>query len=299
LRSRLRRFAPRDEQPQLCRVDMAPRFIARFAAALLALSLAAVTQQGFASTMAAQVIGQAYDLASDQPLYRETHCVSGDGKIREVIYHNTEDTLIAHKTLRYETGLTTPSIVQRNNHTGDSVAVELRRGEVLMTRTERDAAQPKVVTRKPVAGLPVVIDAGFDAFVKDNWKSLLAGESIRFQFPFAAHESLVELEISSASCTYATRTDQCFSVQPGNWFLNMLSAPIELGYDATLRRLARFRGISNISDGEDGGLTVDIRYNYNGVASQDCGLNELVTMMLYWLHNTGPSIAAREQNVWL
>ena len=55
----------------------------------------------------------------------------------------------------------------------------------------------------------------------------------------------------------------------------MLVTPIELGYDAKLKRLTRYRGLSNIGDGKGEGLVVDIRYNYQDVPAKACSVNDL------------------------
>ena len=78
--------------------------------------------------------------------------------------------------------------------------------------------------------------------------ALLAGQGMRFQFPFAARESLFALRISSSHCSYDSGADQCFRLELDNWILRALLDPIELGYDASLKRLARYRGLSNIGD---------------------------------------------------
>ena len=46
----------------------------------------------------------------------------------------------------------------------------------------------------------------------------------------------------------------------------MLASPIELGYDSTLMRLSRYRGLSNINDDNGDGLVVDIKYQYQEAA---------------------------------
>jgi hypothetical protein len=220
----------------------------------LALSLLVMMPAGHANDIIAQTIGQAFDLKSDEPLYSETHCLSGDALAREVIYRNVEGQLIAHKILSYSTGPTTPSFVQHNFYSQESIEVELKLDEVTMTVKDENSSGPaRVISTRTSANLPVVIDAGFDAFVTGNWDSLVAGENKSFQFPFAARESLVKLRIKPTSCTYA----------------------IELGYDAKLKRLTRYRGLSNIGDGKGEGLVVDIRYNYQDVPAMACGVNDL------------------------
>jgi len=248
----------------------------RYSMSVLALSLLVMITNGYANDVIPQTIGEAYDLKSDEPLYNETHCLSGDALAREVIYRNVEGQLIAHKMLSYSTGPTTPSFVQRNFYSQESIEVELKQDEVTMTvKDESSSAPGKVISTRPSANLPVVIDAGFDAFVTGNWDSLLAGENKSFQFPFAARESLVKLRIKPTSCTYDTESDQCFRLEMNNWFLRMLVAPIELGYDAKLKRLTRYRGLSNIGDGKGEGLVVDIRYNYQDVPARACSVNDL------------------------
>lgn len=252
-----------------------------FARVSLVLSLVALTPTAHANTVAAQTVAQtigvAFDLNSNKPLYSEIHCVSGDALTREVIYKDVADQLIAFKVLNYATGSNTPSYVQHNVYSQDSIAVELeqQRQEIIFTATDATRpAQPSVSSVKPSAAVPVVIDAGFDEFVRDNWDSLVAGESKQFQFPFAARESLIKLSIASARCSYATETDQCFSLELNNWLLSMLSDPIELGYDANSQRLTRFRGISNINDSDGEALAVDIHYRYDDLVALDCAVNE-------------------------
>ena len=236
----------------------------------------AMMHYGYANDIVAQTIGEAFDFKSDEPLYSETHCLSKDALAREVIYRNIDGQLIAHKSLSYETGPTTPSFVQRNFYSQESIEVELKQDELTMTVRNVNSTGPgKVISTQPSPSLPVVIDAGFDAFVTANWDDLVAGNSKSFQFPFAARESLVKLRIKPTSCSYDSETDQCFRLEMNNWLLRMLVAPIELGYDAKLKRLARYRGLSNIGDGKGNGLVVDIRYNYQDVPAKACAVNDL------------------------
>lgn len=245
-------------------------------AIVLVLSSFAMTHNAYANDIVAQTIGEAFDLESDELLYSETHCLSEDALAREVIYRDVDGKLIAHKSLSYETGLMTPSFVQRNFYSQESIEVELKQDELTMTIRDVNSGEPaKVISTQPSPSLPVVIDAGFDEFVTANWDSLVAGDNKSFQFPFAARESLVKLRIKPVSCTYESGTDQCFSLEMNNWFLRMLVNPIELGYDAKLKRLARYRGLSNIGDGKGNGLVVDIRYHYQDVPATACAVDDL------------------------
>ena len=220
-------------------------------------------------------VGMAYDLQSGELLYRETHCISSDGLDREVVYQDPDDKLIARKLLDYTTGETTPSFVQFNHYSRESIEVGFDQGSVSMKVIDSDSRSVnKAALAQPGETMPVVIDAGFDGFVRQHWDELLAGAEREFQFPFADRQSLVELRIQPLSCSYETQTDQCFRLDLANWLLRVLVKPIELGYDADSRRLTRYRGLSNIGDANGDGLEVDIRYRYDDVAPQACQIIE-------------------------
>tara|TARA_R110002072_G_scaffold69143_2_gene167745 strand:- start:13002 stop:13706 length:705 start_codon:yes stop_codon:yes gene_type:complete len=225
------------------------------------------------TALQAQTIGEAFDLNSNELLYSETHCLTPDAVTRQVLYRNPEGELIAYKVLDYEAGSTTPSFEQHNLYSNESVAVALQRGAVVVTTSDdRSSGESSSSTLTPASGSPVVIDAGFDAFVTRHWGNLVAGEQQRFQFPVAASEALVKLQIEAAPCSYQTQSDQCFRLAVDNWLLRLVADSIELGYDAQSRRLTRFRGVSNIGDGSGSGLAVDIHYRYHDLAALQCDI---------------------------
>lgn len=242
---------------------------------LLALMTTVMSPAINAGDRSGEVIGEARDIKSDELLYREVYCANGNPDEREVIYRNTEGRLIAHKVLDYSSGPVTPSFVQHNLYSSEVIEVGLVAGMVTMSVLDAETAEPKKAKSTPAdVKMPVVIDAGFDEFVRMHWDSLLAGDKKKFQFPFADRASLIELRIKPSSCSYDSDSDQCFKLEMSNIFLRMLAAPIELGYDAELRRLLRYRGLSNIGDGRGGGSMVDIQYYYQDVPALACNIGD-------------------------
>ena len=243
---------------------------------MASLLVLAAMQVAVAKQASAHVIGEAFDLKNDDFLYTETHC--GIGEISsEVIYQHSDGTLLAHKQLDYQSGAATPSFVQRNLQANETVEVSFDQQEVLMSVT--DSANKEIEKISPVTDIdsnPLVIDAGFDVFIRDNWDTLLSGKTLEFQFPLASRSSLVSLQVKPSACSYATETDQCFALEPANWFFRMLASPIELGYDAGLARLTRYRGLSNINDESGKGLIVDIRYRYQASPGTACSIDRLL-----------------------
>ena len=110
--------------------------------------------------------------------------------------------------------------------------------------------------------MPLVIDAGFDRYIGDNWESLIADKPRRFRFPVPTRASLVTLKIESAACSFDAKEEQCFKLEMSNWLLSMLVAPIELAYHNKQHYLSRYRGLANIENAKGEGMVVEIRYSY-------------------------------------
>lgn len=238
----------------------------------LALLLAlAMPLHAAAAENTTRAIGHAHDLENDEFLYREVYCANGNPDEMEVIYRNETDRMIARKLLDYRTGPVSPSFIQHNLYSSEVIEVGLSDGEVKMAVVDADSSETKKSATSATGDeMEVVIDAGFDEYVRRNWDSLLAGEKKRFLFPFAEHAKLLELRIKRSGCSYETDTDQCFKLELSNWLMRMLVAPIELGYDPELQRLLRYRGLSNIGDGKGNGSVVDIRYDYQDLPALAC-----------------------------
>ena len=238
--------------------------------------LSPVTQRAYAQELSARIVGDAFALDSMEPLYTETHCLSDNALTQDVLYRDMEQELIAHKVLNYASGLLTPSFVQYNFYYQEEIAVALRQEQLVMAVKTADNPEPQeFLFSISKASLPIVIDAGFDNFVIQNWNAIVGGQSKQFQFPFAARETLVDLRISAVRCSYDTEADQCFILRLDNWLIGRLVASIELGYDSNLRRLTRFRGLSNIGDAKGAGQSVDIRYRYDNISEFACSLDDL------------------------
>jgi hypothetical protein len=222
------------------------------------------------------VVGDAFGMKSNVLVYRETHCGAQNELASEVFYQHGDGTLIAHKTLDYRSGYATPSFVQNNIQAREKIRVSFDQEAVSMSVTDYGNQESKKT--HPVtdtARKPTVIDAGFDGFIRANWDNLVSGEMQEFQFPVASRGSLISLRLQPSVCSYETETDQCFTLEPSNWFFRMLTSPIELGYDANLVRLSRYRGLSNINDENGYGLVVDIKYRYLATPGTACSIDRL------------------------
>lgn len=246
---------------------------------LLALPLLLCMAQSHSTDQFYQrVIGDASELESGEPLYKEIHCGAENELASDVYYESDDGVLIAHKTLNYQLSPTTPSFTQAYALNKEKVKVEMNQKTLMMSMTARDGKVTKQSYQVSKLGeIPVVIDAGFDVFIRHNWEKLVSGDTKTFQFPLVSQAQLITLRVKKTLCQYDTKIDQCFALEPSNWLFRMLAAPIELGYDSTLMRLNRYRGLANINNANGDGLVVDILYQYEdpGVACQFLKANSI------------------------
>jgi hypothetical protein len=227
----------------------------RTLAMLLVLLLAATTVQARGYV----VVGDAYSMASGELLYREYHHYSDDGLQHRVSYVDANGRPLAEKALTYHKGPAVPEFSQRNLLSGSKVQVQWRGEQLAMAYGE--AAELEEALLKPRQ--PLVIDAGFDAFIRQQWQRLAQGDEVAFFFTMPARQTLVELALSKVRCGQDARGDRCFLLQLDNWLFSLLVDPIALEYDTATQRLMRYRGLSNIEDEQGKGLLVDIHYHYD------------------------------------
>lgn len=228
------------------------------AAVLCFLSMAAKADKSLLSDM--QVVGEAYQLNGEQLLYRELHSYGADGQRHQVEYRDVDGRLIAKKILNYGRGAATPEFTQWDYRNDRETSVYWADNGFVLSRIQDQQRLFKQFEPRS----PLVLDAGFDAFIRSHWSELTTGQVMTFHFPLLKNARLVELRVRRSECSYSALDQQCFKLQLSNRLLRLLTEPIELGYDPKRKLLLRYRGLSNIEDEKGKGLPVDIRYRYKG-----------------------------------
>lgn len=231
-------------------------------------------------SQAQKIIGEAFSLSGDQLVYREEHCISDDNMNHRVNYLDGENRLIAQKQLKYYSDRTQPEFVQANRLTDELMGVKLHKNRFIMAHTNKKNSRNKYRALVPDQQLPLVIDAGFNEFVRANWVKLLAGDKLSFQFPLVSQSRVIELQLVSSVCDAVNPMYQCFRMELSNWLLRLAVDPIQLKYEIASRRLKGFKGLSNINDENGDGYVVDIRYQYPGLESESCNLEAMANLTL-------------------
>jgi len=208
------------------------------------------------------VVGDAYAPDGDALLYREFHYYSDDGMDHRVVYMTQDNIKMAEKSLNYRSGKSTPAVNHQAWVYPEKIQIVLDKDQLSLAYTDNDNEEDRATLD---ANWPLVIDAGFDNYVRENWSSLLNGAILEFYFPAPTRMSLVNLRIKQKLCSAEQPDDVCFSINSSNWFIRLLLDPIELSYDKNTRQLSRFRGLGNMMDKKGKSLVVDIRYRYQSL----------------------------------
>ncbi|WP_101758980.1 hypothetical protein [Oceanicoccus sp. KOV_DT_Chl] len=243
--------------------------------AFFILSLVSVT--GWAQAAVPAVIGEAYDLDGQVMLYRELHYYSGDKLNHRVVYQaQAADTdqllpqsLMAEKIIDYSYGLATPAFTQQSYLFPETIVVEWADAQLAVSYQEGSASSVATNTKKISVKNPMVIDAGFDHFIREHWQAINSGKAMDFYYLAPTRQSLVELSVVAKACADNQPDFACFEINSANWFIRLILDPIEISYDLETKKLRRFRGLANLSGADGQALKVDIQYCYLVEATKD------------------------------
>ena len=209
--------------------------------------------------------GYARDLQTGQLLYVESHYVREEGAVGEnrlVLYRcELNGKPFARKEVTYNSIRQAPEFVLVDARSGYSEGVR-RATDGLRVFVQPDAVTP----RKESAikfGPQLVIDAGFDEFVRKRWAELESGKAVAFPF-------LVPSRLDTYSFKLKKLRDTVIDSQPVSVYrlnlsgvLGWFTPHIDVSYRKSDRVLLRYEGVSNIR-GEDGrNLLVSIDFPAN------------------------------------
>lgn len=125
---------------------------------------------------------------------------------------------------------------------------------VRMHRDGREKSAPLPAARH------MVIDAGFDAFVRRHFDALRAGTSVPVAFLVPSHLKTIGFKITRIDDARAAAHDEvAFRLELDSWF-GFLLPHIDVRYDAQTRALRRYVGLSNLRDARGDNLEVSIDF---------------------------------------
>jgi hypothetical protein len=204
---------------------------------LLAIIFAS-SSAGAQSSTTPLVVGKAYERSTGEFLYNEQHFCNEQRLLCTVEYSNVAGDTFAKKLLDFSQSLVAPSLVMSAYRNQDEISIPASQSGTL------------------------VIDAGFDNFVRGSWNELKDGAQISFPFLPAGFDDPLNMKVLRSNKVECEAEQLCLDIELDSWLLALIIDPIELSYSISDKRLQRFSGISNIRDEDGKTQNVDIHYEY-------------------------------------
>jgi hypothetical protein len=209
---------------------------------------------GTAVAQSVQYDGTAYDLESGEVIYRESHFFKQDGASahRVVLYRCPSGTPFARKHVNYAAEPSSPDFVLEDARLGyrEGVRAGAEAREVFVQRTPKDAEDAEPLPPGDDPATAVVIDAGFDDFVRGHWDQLQTGEDVHFPFLVPSRHDWWGFKIRKDrdEDLYGGKAS-VIQMSLGSWF-GFLLPNVEVTYSNDQHLLLRFAGLSNVRDGK-------------------------------------------------
>lgn len=205
--------------------------------------------------------GEARSLEGDALLYTEHHLLrqeDGAPVERFVLYRCPDGAAFARKHVRYGEPPYAPQFEKEDARFGyvEGFSRGKIAGSVFFRRTTEDPREEDSIA----LGESLVVDAGFDEFVRAQWDNLQAGKAVPLRFVVPSRLSAYGFKVRK------TGESELFGETVSNFqlavsgLLGWFADPIDVSYRNSDRRLMRFAGLSNIRKSPDENLVVRIEF---------------------------------------
>jgi len=211
-------------------------------------------------------IGFAYDLKTEKLLYSEEHShffLNGNLMRGEVVYRAPGGDIMATKTLNFDESLIAPSFRLEDRRFQHIEGAERKSNGISLIK-----GKIPNLSRMPIqipSSPDLVIDAGFDHFVRKNWSVLSRGEKIDFLFGSPSEQRVFKFQLElKKKKVQEMETHLYLKMSPSSLLLRWLVDPIDLCYIKSKNdnniRLQEYKGITNINRTSDEKYRAVIRF---------------------------------------
>jgi len=197
---------------------------------------------------------------SHAELYREQHWLRSDGDHpteRLVLYRCPDGTLFGRKQVDYRQSATAPAFHFEDSRSGYREGLRQGATPTVFVRSSSGAPEKSAA----LSPQQLVVDAGFDEFIREHWQPLLAGRAVPLDFAVPARLESIGFTVRRiGQLQIAGEPAWIFRLQLGG-LLGWLVPHIDVFYGQASRRLLRFEGLSNLRDDQgDAQLTTRIDF---------------------------------------
>jgi hypothetical protein len=232
-------------------------------------------------------VGFAYDLETNELAYTEHHTYISP-LLHEVRYKETSGETFATKKIDYTHSYFAPDFIQNNVRNGETIDIKRKdqgdgengvKYQIQYRENSENSLKKETISYSP----NLIIDAGFDHFIPQNWQALNDGKELTIDYLIPSRQDYYELTIRKEACKTKNNSkpqnqhpsefesEHCFSISASSFFIGLFSSQLELTYGKKKDsednnrhniKLISFQGRSNISDSEGNYQDVNIVYQY-------------------------------------
>jgi hypothetical protein len=191
--------------------------------------------------------GQARDPRSNELMYLEHHLIRREQDrptARLVVYRCPDGTAFARKQVDYRNSVQAPEFSLEDARLDYGEGLRRSRGSETVWVRVGSGATERSAPLAEAAGL--VADAGFDEFIRDNWQTLVSGQSVPLRFAVPSRLQAFGFRVASqGSAELDGEPIERFRLRLGG-LLGWFAPHIDVAYGRDDRRLLRFEGLSNL-----------------------------------------------------
>jgi len=209
------------------------------------------------------ITGEAFDPNNQTLLYREQHRI--DGKQHTVSYSDENGNIFAEKKLSYEISFLTPIYQLHDQRFSRETGSEWKDHQWFVYRHEKSGTHSELLLNKLDN---LVIDAGFNNFIRLHFGELESGKLLHFNFALTDPLTNLPMRIQSIDCRkYDPEQDAanhlCLRAITSNVLYRWFVPAIYVVYQRDTHLLMRYEGPSNLPNNNDAGQKVKINYTYH------------------------------------
>ncbi|AWH21593.1 MULTISPECIES: hypothetical protein [Stenotrophomonas] len=188
--------------------------------------------------------------ADGRVAYREVHWQQGpdEGAQRWVEYRCGSGQPFARKQLPATGRPAARGYTLQDRRSGQAATLDVSATAVQVQWREAGDAAP--VQARVALPADAVIDAGFDAAVRQHWDTLLRGQPVTLSFLVPGRQRFYPLKVQyRGALQWQGQPAQSFAVRLDAWY-GAVAPGLSLVYANADRRLLEFNGTSNLRDGK-------------------------------------------------
>lgn len=213
-------------------------------------------------------VGLAMGYTDGRRLYDEEHLLKMQGADvleRVVLYRCPDGEPFARKHMRTGAAPLQPTFEMQDARLGYVEGFQaIEQGWEVYFQRAADRPRDSERLEVPAEG---VVDAGFDAFVRQRWEALLSGKKLKIAFLVPSRLDFLDFKVQHLRAeTEAGEPAQVFRLALSGmlgWFVD----GIDVWYADADRRLLRFDGLSNVRAPDGANYTARIRFPKDRIQS--------------------------------